>query len=339
VLAGALLLAGCSADGGDEPETGGSETAAAADVPDATFDLSGIDVAASFEVGQVTGAELAELVDAQRAQLLAGLEGEELVAAEAELVRGLLTQEIQVALVRAYATSEYGLEVTSEEVDAAFAETVEGAGGEEAFAEFLAAQGLTEQGARERIELETLLVELQVVLAEEAGLTDAAVSDEFDARFAAGQYTESEVRHILLDTEQDALDALERVDGGEDFSEVAAEVSTGPSGPNGGELGSAPRGAYVGPFEEAVWADDTVIGDVLGPVETEFGFHLIVVDDRVERSFADVEEELRAELAATASSTAFDAVISAAIDAVEITVDPAIGVWDAELRQVVASDG
>ena len=84
------------------------------------------------------------------------------------------------------------------------------------------------------------------------------------------------VSHILLDTEADAEGALDRLADGEDFAELAIELSTGPSGPSGGDLGCAPSTNYVGPFAEAV--DTAELEEVVGPVETEFGFHVLVVD-------------------------------------------------------------
>ena len=82
--------------------------------------------------------------------------------------------------------------------------------------------------------------------------------------------------HILFDTEEDALAGLERHTAGEDFAELAIELSTGPSGPNGGALGCAVEGRFVPAFEEAAYAGEA--GQVVGPVETEFGWHLIEIE-------------------------------------------------------------
>lgn len=82
--------------------------------------------------------------------------------------------------------------------------------------------------------------------------------------------------HILVDTEDDALAALERYEAGEQFSDLAIELSTGPSGPGGGDLGCVIRGQFVPEFEEAAYAGEA--GEVVGPVETQFGFHLIRIE-------------------------------------------------------------
>ena len=96
--------------------------------------------------------------------------------------------------------------------------------------------------------------------------------------------------HILIKVEPTAEDsekatALEKIqevkqklDEGEDFAELAKELSEGPSGPNGGDLGFFGRGQMVPTFEEAAFALE--IGQVSEPVETRFGYHLIKVFDK-----------------------------------------------------------
>lgn len=117
------------------------------------------------------------------------------------------------------------------------------------------------------------------------------------------------VRHILLDTEDEAVAALDRLADGEDFGELAIELSTGPSGPSGGELGCAPSSNYVGPFAAAV--DEADLGEFVGPVETEFGFHVIVVERYQFDGRSQAADRLRARLAEAS-----------------IEVDERIGQWD-----------
>jgi len=82
--------------------------------------------------------------------------------------------------------------------------------------------------------------------------------------------------HLLVDTEEEAQAARERYEGGEAFADLAIELSTGPSGPSGGDLGCAVEGQFVPEFEEAAYASSA--GDVVGPVETTFGWHLIEIE-------------------------------------------------------------
>ena len=78
-------------------------------------------------------------------------------------------------------------------------------------------------------------------------------------------------------TKEDALAEIEGlkadIDGGAEFADVARENSSCPSAAQGGDLGSFGRGAMVPAFEEAAFA--LGVGEVSGPVETDFGYHLI----------------------------------------------------------------
>lgn len=83
--------------------------------------------------------------------------------------------------------------------------------------------------------------------------------------------------HILVDTEKKAKEIQERVYGGEKFAEMAKKYSKCPSGRNGGDLGWFGRGQMVPEFENAAFAGSK--GAVVGPVRTEFGWHLILIKD------------------------------------------------------------
>jgi len=107
--------------------------------------------------------------------------------------------------------------------------------------------------------------------------------------------TEIRARHILVDTKEDALAAIGRLEEGEDFAALAVELSTGPSGPNGGELGYFGRGAMVPSFEVASFglAMDSYTKE---PVQTQFGWHVIKVEDRrvaPAPSFEEAQDQLR----------------------------------------------
>jgi len=334
LLAATALLAACTG-GGDGAD---DSTDADGAVTEASAILEGVEVAATAEGTEITAAEVEEVVALQRAQALQGLEGDALARAEADLVRQVLSGQIQLAIVEAVAERDYGIVVTEEDVDAAYEEAVAELGDEEAFLEAVAAQGLDEDDVREQLEVEQLVTQVQEALADEAGeVTDEDVRALFDERDEAGALGEATVRHILVETEEEAQDVLDRLEDGEDFGAVAEEVSTDPgSGAQGGELGTQPRGTYVPPFEEVVWDPDTPLGEVQGPVESQFGFHLIIVDDREVPEFADAESDLRAELEQQATGSAFQAFIEEALANAEVEVDPAIGTWDAESGTVVA---
>ena len=81
-------------------------------------------------------------------------------------------------------------------------------------------------------------------------------------------------RHILVETEEEANEVISRLDAGEDFAELAQELSldTG-SGANGGDLGWFGYGQMVGPFETAAFALKD--GEISIPIQTQFGWHVI----------------------------------------------------------------
>ena len=80
--------------------------------------------------------------------------------------------------------------------------------------------------------------------------------------------------HILVETEQKAISLLESIQTGEDFARLAAANSSCPSGQRGGDLGEFGRGQMVKPFEDATFGMN--VGDLSGPVQTQFGYHLIL---------------------------------------------------------------
>ena len=88
---------------------------------------------------------------------------------------------------------------------------------------------------------------------------------------------EVNARHILVDTREEAEAVLRRLGEGEDFAALAGELSTGPSGPNGGDLGWFRRGTMIPAFEAAAFSLGE--GEVSeAPVETQFGWHVIRVE-------------------------------------------------------------
>ena len=84
--------------------------------------------------------------------------------------------------------------------------------------------------------------------------------------------------HILVKSEDEANRLLKRIQDGEDFAEVAKRFSKCPSSKKGGDLGYFGKGQMVPEFENVVFTHDK--GSVIGPVKTQFGFHIIKVTDR-----------------------------------------------------------
>ena len=95
------------------------------------------------------------------------------------------------------------------------------------------------------------------------------------AREAGEQF---KARHILVETQAKAVELIEELKGGADFALLAQENSTGPTGPNGGDLGWFAPNAMVPPFSEAVQAlENGQFSEE--PVQTQFGWHVILRED------------------------------------------------------------
>lgn len=87
-------------------------------------------------------------------------------------------------------------------------------------------------------------------------------------------------RHILVDTEEKCLELKAAIEAGTDFATVAKENSNCPSGQSGGDLGSFGPGQMVPEFDTAVFTGE--VNKVLGPIQTQFGYHLLEVTSRTD---------------------------------------------------------
>ena len=104
-------------------------------------------------------------------------------------------------------------------------------------------------------------------------------------------------KHILVKEEEKCQEILEEIIAGKVFEEAAQQYSTCPSGQKGGDLGEFGKGQMVKEFEEAAFAAE--IGQVVGPVKTQFGYHLIKVEAKNEATvtpFEEVKEQIRRNL-------------------------------------------
>lgn len=102
-------------------------------------------------------------------------------------------------------------------------------------------------------------------------------------------------RHILVEDEEAAKGLIVELDGGADFAELAKQHSTGPSGPNGGELPPFVQGDMVPEFGEAAFAMEAGTYSK-EPVKTQFGYHVILLEERrmtVPPSLESLEGQLR----------------------------------------------
>jgi parvulin-like peptidyl-prolyl isomerase len=236
---------------------------------------------------------------------------------------------INVAVVTA-ARDEFSIEPTTEEISVKkdeLATTLEEAQGI-SIEDFFETQGLP-------IERLDVIANQQVIREHlfEQFQGDAVPATDADARLLlssdpTGRITAC-VRHILVPTEQEAIDARGRIDGGEAFGDVAAEIGTDGTAAAGGDLGCQPLGMYVAEFANAAAA--ATIGAVSDPVESQFGWHLILVESREEPSL----ESLREEIDAGRINQLVDAWLLSTVTDATVEVDVQYGVWVTEPNPMV----
>lgn len=142
-----------------------------------------------------------------------------------------------------------------------------------------------------------------------AAVTDEAVEAEYEAyKLANPPADQVKARHILLESAEDATAVIEALNNGGDFETLAAEKSIGPSGPNGGDLGYFTKGDMVPEFAEAAFSLEP--GSITEtPVQTQFGWHVIKVEDR-RTTAPPTLEEIRPELENSVRQTQLRTVIN-----------------------------
>ena len=277
---------------------------------------SGAKKVATFEGGEVTEGELQEF--AQQS----GLGELDPNSPEYETaVQQVMPQLVGIEIAKTYAQEE-GITVSDEEVDKEIQAIKQQVGeqarssgqdvsDQEAFDQALEQNQISEEELRQDVRENLPVQQVQERVSGDAEPSQEEVQAFYDENKAA-QFTQPAqrcMRHILFnkDQQQKAEEVKTQLQDGGDFAELAKENSQDPgSAENGGDLGCLGKGETVPPFEEAAFAADQ--GEIVGPVETEFGYHLIEVTDiREEQTqpLEDVEGQITAQLAATQQEEEF----------------------------------
>lgn len=237
-----------------------------------------------------------------------------------------LTNTIVELIVIARAESDYDIVFTDDEIEDRRAELQASVEQQGEYEDFLAQNGFTDERVRRIAHQQLVADAVQEVLLEEAGPISDEEIDAFVNETVRGQ-TEACASHILADSEDDALAALDRVQAGEDFAEVAMDVSTGPSGPDGGDLGCNLLGNFVPEFAQGAF--EAEIGVPTEPVQSSFGWHIIMV---TERNQPDVDAEVVRENAATVlnanrGTPLVEEWLLGVVAEADVAVEPAYGSW------------
>ncbi len=178
---------------------------------------------------------------------------------------------------------------------------------EQLIAFYLFAKMAEEEKIQETEEYKTTIEKMKVELASHMAATktiegvtvdeaeEKAFYEENKAQFVQGAKVSA--KHILVDSEELANKVAEEIAAGKSFEDAAKEYSTCPSKDRGGDLGFFSKGQMVPEFEKAAFEGE--MNKVLGPVQTQFGYHLILVEDKQEAAeipFEQVQEQIHQQL-------------------------------------------
>ena len=225
---------------------------------------------------------------------------------KAELERSFLVQIIDQELALGEATRQK-ITVTAAEVDAALAEYRRDYP-DEAFEEMLKERAITLEQWRKELE-QSLLIEK---LARQVVYPDVAVSDEEVAAYYEdnkGDFDRPEqvrARQIVVASQEEGERILALLRGGEAFETVARQHSLSPDSDHGGDLGFFSRGEMPAEFDQVVFT--LSIGQISDLVQTEYGFHIFLVEERreaVRLTLSEVKDEIRDELRAEKEALAY----------------------------------
>jgi peptidyl-prolyl cis-trans isomerase C len=236
-------------------------------------------------------------------------------------VQQIIPQLVSFEIAKAYA-QEHNITVSDKEVDQELAKLKEQVGdqarssgqdvsNQEAYEQALKQNNITEEQLHEEIRENLPVQKVQERVAGDAEPSDEEIQNYYEKNKEA-QFTTPEqrcVRHILFnkDQKEKAEDVKQQLENGGDFAKLAKENSQDPgSAAKGGDLGCLGKGETVPEFEQAAFGAEQ--GEIVGPVQTEFGYHILQVTDvkpKQTRSLQEVESQIRSQLSTEKQSEAF----------------------------------
>ena len=272
---------------------------------------------ATFEGGSVTQGELDEFAKQSGFGSLSRDDPQYKAA-----IQQIMPQLVGIEIAKAYA-SEHNITASDKEVDQEIEKIKKQVGdqarsssgqdlsNQEAYEQALKQNNITEEELRDNIRENLPVQKVQEKVAGNAETTDEEIQKYYEQNKEA-QFTTPEqrcVRHILFtkDQKQKAEDVKKQLEDGADFAKLAKQYSQDPgSAEKGGDLGCLGKGETVPPFEEAAFGAKE--GEIVGPVKTQFGYHILEVTDtkpKQTRPLSEVEPQIKSQLASEEQSRAF----------------------------------
>ena len=256
--------------------------------------------------------------------------------------QSFLTQLISHDIITAEA-EEAGIEASDEEVTEQIEVIKQNFENEEAFQKALADQALDEAQLPSLVRDQILEQKLHEQVVEDIEVTPEEISDYYDENIT--DYQQTRAAHILVKPKDEALagrlaSQLQDTPVGERkalFAQLAKQHSIDPtSAKKGGDLGLAPSSKYVPSFAAAI--DALELNEISDPVETQFGFHIILVTKRVTAPLSEASETIRTQLEGPKADKAWSDWLREAYEDADVKVNPRYGVLDIPSRRVVDAD-
>lgn len=319
-----LLLAAC--DSGSTEEGGGDEDGNG----EAVAVVNGEDIPAEDLDTRFSAMS-------ENPQFSQQLEQDDSGAMEKQLKAQILNQMIQVELLRQGA-EELGVEASDEDIAeqrAQIEQQLEQQGTDLQTA--MEQQGLSEEDLQEELETAALQKAVVAELTSDDEVTDDEVAQYFEDN--PKEFETAKARQIVTETEEEAQQALERVEGDEDFAAVAEDVSIDDrTASEGGDLGEVSRSdLQMQPkLAEAIF-ETAEPGELVGPIETQQGWHVVEVTERSKEKLADVEGQIRQDLISQAENEALSQWLEEQVQAADVEVVADFAEWDGEQGRVVAN--
>ncbi|MFT9486597.1 MAG: peptidylprolyl isomerase [Tepidibacillus sp.] len=177
--------------------------------------------------------------------------------------------------------------ISDSDIEKELQKMMESYGGEESFNQALQMSGITLDEIKENVKIN---VQLKKLLEPQISISEEEMKKYFDEnKESFAEQEQVKARHILVDSEEKAKEVKAELEKGGDFAELAKKYSTDTGTKDqGGELGYFGKGEMVAEFDQVAFSLE--VGKISDPVKTDYGYHIIEVEEKKEAKPANYEE-------------------------------------------------